>query len=128
MKKTMKAVILALVGYVLSPTLAMAQQMPPIPVDKEVKIGKLDIRTQGNLTRLEDTLLILQTVFPMKPEKKEDVLRIIRNEFEQISQSVDPAELKTVKEFMVKSFTDHSFSCFLLNKIWCRYTRQVVMK
>ena len=38
----MKVVILALVGYVLSPALAVAQQMPPIPVDKDVKIGKLD--------------------------------------------------------------------------------------
>ncbi|WP_294599117.1 M16 family metallopeptidase [Bacteroides sp. GD17] len=64
------------------------------------------IQTQGKLTRLEDTPLILQTVFPMKPEKKEDVLKIVRSEFEQITQRVDPAELKTVKEFMVKEFTE----------------------
>lgn len=64
------------------------------------------IHTQGNLTRLEDTPLVIQTIFPMKPEKKDVVLKIIRSEFEQMAQSVDPAELKTVKEYMVKSFTE----------------------
>lgn len=64
------------------------------------------IQTQGDLSRTDDTPLTFQTVFTMKPEKKDDVLKIVRQEFENVAQAVDVAELNKVKEFMVKSYTE----------------------
>ena len=41
MKKLAKSLLMLLVGLFLFPALAVAQQMPPIPVDNTVRIGKL---------------------------------------------------------------------------------------
>lgn len=73
---------------------------------REKEGATYSIYTRGDLTRTEDTPLIFQTVFKMKPEKKDIVLKTIRQEFEKMTQSVDAAELNKVKEFMVKSYTE----------------------
>ena len=41
MKKTFKLLFLLIAGMMMVPTMASAQMMPPVPVDQNVKIGKL---------------------------------------------------------------------------------------
>ena len=41
MKKLAKSLLMLLVGMFMLPAIAVAQQMPPIPVDTTVRIGKL---------------------------------------------------------------------------------------
>ena len=38
----MKLAFVAIAGFTCMPIAVSAQQMPPVPVDKEVRIGKLD--------------------------------------------------------------------------------------
>lgn len=42
MKRMMKLAFVAIAGFACMPVAVRAQQMPPVPVDKEVRIGKLD--------------------------------------------------------------------------------------
>lgn len=43
MRKVMRLAFIAMAGFACVPTVVRAQQqMPPVPVDKEVRIGKLD--------------------------------------------------------------------------------------
>lgn len=44
----------------------------------------------------------LQTVFPMKPEMKEQVLKVVADEFNAIAGNLTEAELSDVRNFMVK--------------------------
>lgn len=73
---------------------------------REKEGATYSIHTRGDLTRTEDTPLTFQTVFKMKPEKKDIVLNTIRQEFEKMTQSVDATELNKVKEFMLKSYSE----------------------
>lgn len=63
------------------------------------------IGAQGSMERLSEMNTEILTAFPMKPEMKEKALGLIETEFERIGQEVEESELKAVKEFMVKSFT-----------------------
>lgn len=38
----MRLAFVAIAGFACLPVAVRAQQMPPVPVDKEVRIGKLD--------------------------------------------------------------------------------------
>lgn len=42
MRRMMKLAFVAIAGFTCMPIAVSAQQMPPVPVDKEVRIGKLD--------------------------------------------------------------------------------------
>lgn len=42
MRRMMKLAFVAIAGFACMPIAVRAQQMPPVPVDKEVRIGKLD--------------------------------------------------------------------------------------
>lgn len=42
MRRMMKLAFVAIAGFACMPVAVRAQQMPPVPVDKEVRIGKLD--------------------------------------------------------------------------------------
>lgn len=42
----------------------------------------------------------------MKPEMKEKVLDIIRQQMEEMTREITPSELAMVKEYMVKSLTE----------------------
>ena len=48
----------------------------------------------------------LLTAFPMKPEMKEKVLGIIKDEMNSLTSTVKQTELDPVKEFMVKEATE----------------------
>ena len=82
---------------------------------REKEGATYSISTSGVLERTSDVPLVYQTVFPMKPEKKDRALEIIRNEFTKLAQQVDEAELTKVKEFMVKQFAEMERT----NSYWC---------
>lgn len=42
MRRIMRLAFVAIAGFACMPAVVRAQQMPPVPVDKEVRIGKLD--------------------------------------------------------------------------------------
>ena len=49
--------------------------------------------------------VVYQTIFQVKPEKKDRALEIIRSEFEKLAKETPVEELDKVKEFMVKQIT-----------------------
>lgn len=61
------------------------------------------IGARGNLSRISNNNVMMQTAFPMKPELKEKVLGMIESEFNDMTQNITAEELNKVKEFMVKS-------------------------
>lgn len=56
-----------------------------------------------------------QTIFQVKPEKKDRALEIIRSEFEKLAKETPVEELDKVKEFMVKQITEDEHT----NSYWC---------
>jgi zinc protease len=65
------------------------------------------ISAAGNLNRAGLYPAIIQTAFPMKPEMKDKVLGMIRQEFTDMCSNVTDEELDKVKEFMVKTITEN---------------------
>ena len=64
------------------------------------------IWAQGNMSRISTEPITIQSVFPMKPELKEKVLGMIKNEFVDMESNISEVEFNKVKEFMVKSQTE----------------------
>ena len=82
---------------------------------REKEGATYSISASGALERTSDVPLVYQTIFPMKPEKKDRALEIIRNEFTKLAKQVDGVELAKVKEFMVKHFAEMERT----NSYWC---------
>lgn len=64
------------------------------------------IGAQASLARRSPQAFTIQTGFPMKPEMKEKVLDIIRQQMEEMTREITPSELAMVKEYMVKLLTE----------------------
>lgn len=73
------------------------------------------IYTQGSQDRLSEVSVVYQTIFQVKPEKKDRALEIIRSEFENLAKETPVEELDKVKEFMVKQITSDEQT----NSYWC---------
>ena len=73
------------------------------------------IYTQGFQDRLSEVSVVYQTIFQVKPEKKDRALEIIRSEFENLAKETPVEELDKVKEFMVKQITGDEQT----NSYWC---------
>lgn len=73
------------------------------------------IYTQGSQDRLSEVSVVYQTIFQVKPEKKDRALEIIRSEFEKLTKETPVEELDKVKEFMVKQITGDEQT----NSYWC---------
>lgn len=73
------------------------------------------IYTQGSQDRLSEVSVVYQTIFQVKPEKKDRALEIIRSEFEKLAKETPVEELDNVKEFMVKQITGDEQT----NSYWC---------
>lgn len=73
------------------------------------------IYTQGSQDRLSEVSVVYQTIFQVKPEKKDRALEIIRSEFEKLAKETPVEELDKVKEFMVKQITSDERT----NSYWC---------
>jgi zinc protease len=61
------------------------------------------IGARGAMSRISNEPVIIQTSFPMKPELKEKVLGMIKNEFVDMESNINEEEFNKVKEFMIKS-------------------------
>ena len=55
MRRIMKLAFVAIAGFACMPVAVRAQQMPPVPVDKEVRIGKLDIVCKSVIMNIRRT-------------------------------------------------------------------------
>ena len=73
------------------------------------------IFTQGSQDRLSEVSVAYQTIFQVKPEKKDRALEIIRSEFEKLAKETPAEELDKVKEFMVKQYAENEHT----NSYWC---------
>ena len=73
------------------------------------------IFTQGSQERLSEMSVTYQTIFQVKPEKKDRALEIIRSEFEKLAKETPVEELDKVKEFMVKQYAENEHT----NSYWC---------
>lgn len=73
------------------------------------------IYTQGSQDWLSEVSVVYQTIFQVKPEKKDRALEIIRSEFENLAKETPVEELDKVKEFMVKQITGDEQT----NSYWC---------
>ena len=73
------------------------------------------IHTQGSQDRIPEISVVYETVFQVKPEKKDRSLEIIRNEFEKLAKETPVEELNKVKEFMVKQYNENEHT----NNYWC---------
>lgn len=73
------------------------------------------IYTQGSQDQLSEVSVVYQTIFQVKPEKKDRALEIIRSEFEKLAKETPVEELDKVKEFMVKQITGDEQT----NSYWC---------
>ena len=73
------------------------------------------IYTQGSQDRLSEVSVVYQTIFQVKPEKKDRALEIIRSEFENLAKETPVEELDKVKEFIVKQITGDEQT----NSYWC---------
>lgn len=60
------------------------------------------IGANGAMSRTSDVPVVIQSVFPLKPEKKDRVLELVAGELDDMSAGISDAELAKVKEFMVK--------------------------
>ena len=82
---------------------------------REKEGAAYSIFTQGVLHRFSDVPLAYETIFQMKPEKKDRALEIIRAEFNNLAQRTDETELDKIKEFMVKTLAEQEHK----NSYWC---------
>ena len=73
------------------------------------------IYTQGSQDRLSEMSVTYQTIFQVKPEKKDRALEIIRSEFEKLAKETPVEGLDKVKEFMVKQYAENEHT----NSYWC---------
>ena len=73
------------------------------------------IFTQGSQDRLSEVSVAYQTIFQVKPEKKNRALEIIHSEFEKLAKETPVEELDKVKEFMVKQYAENEHT----NSYWC---------
>lgn len=74
---------------------------------REQEGATYSIGASCSVSRLSDDPVVFSTVFPMKPEKKDKVYEIIKNEFAAMAKHVDDMEMKKVREFMVKQHADN---------------------
>ncbi|MCM1483559.1 MAG: insulinase family protein [Muribaculaceae bacterium] len=78
-----------------------------LDIVREKEGAVYSISAQGAMDRLEQDNAEILTAFPMKPELKQKVLDIIREQFEDMTRNVSDEELATVKEYMAKSYVEN---------------------
>lgn len=62
----------------------------------------------------------IMTAFPMNPEKKQDVLKAISDEFASMAREITSEELNKVKEYMIKNYVERKEK----NSAWAGYIDQ----
>ena len=90
--------IASIVGQILSARL--------IATVREKEGAVYSIGAQGYMSRMSTESVVIRSQFPMKPELKDKVLGMIKNEFVDMESNISEEELNKVKEFMIKSATE----------------------
>lgn len=98
--------IASMAGQILSARL--------ISTVREKEGAVYSIWAQGAMRRCSTEPVVIQSSFPMKPELKEKVLGMIKNEFVGMETNITEEEFNKVKEFMIKSQTE----AFEKNNSW----------
>lgn len=70
---------------------------------REKEGATYSVWTTGSMKRFADYNVTFETTLPMKPEKKDRVVEIVKAEFKNLANKCDETELAKVKEYMVKS-------------------------
>ncbi|MDE5786325.1 MAG: insulinase family protein, partial [Duncaniella sp.] len=95
---TKNALIASIAGQVLSNRL--------LKTVREEMGAVYSIGAQGGLDYKAGNNAVLQTLFPMKPEMKQEVLDFIANEFKAMETGITPDEIAPAKEYMAKSYAE----------------------
>lgn len=64
------------------------------------------IGAQGSMSRIDPQNANLASSFPMKPEMKEEVLKVIDEQINDMTKNVTDDEIAPIKEYMVKSIAE----------------------
>ena len=84
---------------------------------REEASAAYSVSTQGGLSRDDYRTTGTQLVYcPMKPEKGDIAVKIMREEVEQMTEKVDEVKLQKVKEYMLKAVDDQAKT----NGYWLR--------
>lgn len=92
------ALVASMAGQILSARL--------IATVREKEGAVYSISARGNMSRITENNVGVQSLFPMKPELKEKVLGMIRGEFDDMTKNITAEEFNKVKEFMVKYYIE----------------------
>ena len=73
---------------------------------REKEGATYSVWTNGSMSRIADFNVTFNTTLPMKPEKKDRVVEIVKAEFNNLANDCNETELGKVKEYMVKDITE----------------------
>ena len=73
---------------------------------REKEGATYSVYTRGKMSKFADFNVQYNTTLPMKPEKKDRVVEIVKTEFNDLTTNCTEDELAKVKEYMVKSFNE----------------------
>ncbi|MDE6462576.1 MAG: insulinase family protein [Muribaculaceae bacterium] len=73
---------------------------------REEMAAVYSIFANGGMSSINGRNVTIESVFPMNPDKKTEVLAVIRDEFGKMAQKITDEELSKVKEYLVKSLTE----------------------
>ena len=88
---------------------SMAGQIMSIRLNEKVREKEgatYSIGASCSLSLTGEEPLMMSVIFPMKPEKKDVVNKIIKDEFVAMTKNVDDMEMQKVKEFMSKQHAE----------------------
>lgn len=77
-----------------------------LDIVREKEGAVYSIGAYGSMDRVGNDNAEVLTQFPMKPEMKDKVLKIIAEQFHDLTQNIENEELAKVKEYMVKSYVE----------------------
>ncbi|MCM1309514.1 MAG: insulinase family protein [Bacteroides sp.] len=106
---SVNAKLASIVGQILSARL--------IKTVREEMGAVYSIGASGNVNPEIGRNATVMTAFPMNPEKKQEVLKAIADEFTAMAKKITPEELSKVKEYLVKSYTESKEQ----NSAWAAY-------
>ena len=73
---------------------------------REKEGATYSVWANGAMKRISDYNVVFETTLPMKPEKKDRVVEIIKAEFKNLANECGDTELAKVKEYMVKNVAE----------------------
>ena len=73
---------------------------------REERGATYSIGCNADVDRLDNNNYSFMVVFPMKPEMKDECLKVTMEQFDNVQKSVAPEELNKAKEYYVKNYTE----------------------